>query len=88
MGTPPGIHPPLAWSPPGGASQSCPRVAEEESKLGLTLPPSFREWIRFADEPMARRTFGILRDRYEVTRLKDHPAISLMLQGRPIAIGR
>jgi hypothetical protein len=58
------------------------RVAREEKKLGLQLPPSFREWISFADELIAKGLFSdLLRDCYEVKRLREHRAISLMIQG-------
>jgi hypothetical protein len=58
-----------------------PLVAQEESKLGVQLPPSFREYVSFSEELIAQNAFGILRDCYEVTRLQAHSAISLLLQG-------
>ena len=68
----------LSLGPVGAGSML---VDTEESKLGLQLPPSFREWIAFAEELSAQNAFEILRDCYEVTRLESHSAISLMLQG-------
>ncbi len=56
-------------------------VDREEGKLGLQLPPSFREWISFAEELYAQNAFRILRDDYKVTRLEGHSAISLIMQG-------
>jgi hypothetical protein len=57
------------------------RVTEEETKLGRTLPPSFREWISFSDELLDGHWDRVWRDCYEVRRLEGHPAVSLMIQG-------
>ena len=67
--------------PLGPVGITSPVVEQEETRLGVTLSPSLREWISFAQELIARQSFDILRDCYEVTRLEDHAAISLMLQG-------
>lgn len=56
-------------------------VQSKESELGIKLPPSFREWVAFSTELIAQGSFGILRDCYEVTRLEEHRATSLLLQG-------
>ena len=56
-------------------------VEQEEAKLNLQLPSSLREWIGFSEELLKQNKFSkILRDNYEVVRLKEHRAISLMLQ--------
>lgn len=57
-------------------------VETEETKLNLQLPPSLREWINFSEKLSQQNKFSqILRDNYEVIRLEEHRAISLMLQG-------
>lgn len=57
------------------------RVREEEARLGLSLPPSLREFVAFAHDvfrpPDGR---GVLRDVYTMERIPDHPALSLMIQ--------
>jgi hypothetical protein len=65
----------------GPVGRRSPLVEQEESRLGLRLPPSFREYVSFSEELIAQNAFGILRDCYEVTRLEAHSAISLLLQG-------
>ena len=67
--------------PVGNVGEPSALVAEEEAKLGQSLPPSFREWISLCEQLLARDAFDILRDCYEVVRLKDHAAISLLIQG-------
>ena len=73
---------------PAGASSA---VAEgSNAQFGLRLPPSFHEYVAFADElsalprklgPYDSTAFSILRDNYRIERLEDHQATSLMLQG-------
>lgn len=56
-------------------------VKKEEAKLGIQLPPSFQEWIRFSEELHQQKKFiAVLRDDYLIERLEHHPAISLMIQ--------
>lgn len=55
-------------------------VQKEEKKLGVVLPPSFREWISLASELLEEGRFNIFRDSYEVANLTDLSAISLLLQ--------
>lgn len=56
-------------------------IIEIEERIGVRLPPSFREWCYFmwATEQL-ERTFGF-RDDFVVERLKDHDAVSLLAQG-------
>jgi|GEM_PF-3510960 len=68
----------LSLRPPGRYSS---RVEREQSKLGIVLPPSFQEWLAFADELLAQDAFEILRDCYEITRIEEQGATSLLLQG-------
>lgn len=67
--------------PLGPVGRHSSLVEQEQSKLGLALPPSFREYVSFSEELTAQNTFGILRDCYEVSRLEAHSAVSLLLQG-------
>lgn len=75
--------------PVGDAGEPSALADEEEAKLGVTLPPSFREWLGYCEELMAisrgedDTAFEILRDAYEVVRLEveEHRAISLLIQG-------
>jgi hypothetical protein len=64
---------------PVGATSDLP--AREEARLGIRFPPAFREWIDFAGELADHNAFStVLRDGYEVSRLQDHRAVSLILQ--------
>ncbi|NEO88215.1 MAG: hypothetical protein F6J87_28750 [Spirulina sp. SIO3F2] len=54
-------------------------VKQEQTRLGVNLPLSFREYIAFADELIAQNAFRILRDGYRVRRLDEHSATSLLL---------
>lgn len=54
-------------------------VTGEQTRLGVNLPLSFREYIAFDDELFSQNACGILRDSYRVVRLDDHSATSLML---------
>ena len=60
------------------------RVEQEAAKLGVQLPPSLKEWMRFSEAFIAgekRDVFeDILRDYYVVEWLVDHRAVSLMIQ--------
>src|SRR5262245_19966696 len=57
-------------------------IAEEEARLGRTLPPSVREWIAFAHDVSHRPDYPVVfRDVYQMELLSGHPAISLLLQG-------
>jgi len=55
-------------------------VEEEEKRLGIILPSSFREWISLASELIEKERFDIFRDSYNVTSLKTLSATSLLLQ--------
>jgi hypothetical protein len=55
-------------------------VYREQATLSIRLPTSFREYIAFAEELTAQAAFGILRDTYDVCRLEEHSATSLLLQ--------
>lgn len=56
-------------------------VKREESILKMQLPSSFQEWIRFSEELRQQNKFhDVLRDEYIIERLKEHKAISLMIQ--------
>ena len=67
----------FSLGPVGGRSLL---VKQEESKLGLQLPPSFREYVSFSEELTGQNAFGILRDWYEVNRLEPYAAVSLLMQ--------
>jgi hypothetical protein len=55
-------------------------MREEETNLGLVLPPSFREWISLASELTEKDQFeNIFRDYYEVIRLEEASAVTLMV---------
>jgi uncharacterized protein (TIGR02996 family) len=60
----------------GGHSEEVRRTEEE---LGLDLPPSVREWIAY-NLDLGESQHQVLRDIYEVKRLPDLSAVSLMLQ--------
>lgn len=51
-------------------------IAEAESRLGRTLPPSVREWIAFAHD-----CSGVLSPYYQMIELPGHHAISLQVTG-------
>lgn len=55
-------------------------VAAVEKRLGLTLPPSVREFVAFAHDLSAHQQgkMGIFRDGYLVEEVPDQPAVSLI----------
>jgi hypothetical protein len=56
------------------------RAAEEQ--LGVTLPPSVREYVAYAHDVFPQPDYRIVhRDGYVMERMPDHPAVSLMIQG-------
>jgi len=55
-------------------------VDEAEKRLGVVLPPSFREWNSLASELIEKGRFDIFRDAYKVTNLDTLSATTLLLQ--------
>ena len=57
-------------------------VAEVEKRLGLTLPPSVREFVAFAHDlhRKERVWMSVFRDPYTMRMLPRHDAVSLILQ--------
>jgi hypothetical protein len=56
-------------------------VRKIERKLGLKLPPSVREWVAFGCDLESQSQFSkVLRDSYDVRKLEDLSAVSLLLQ--------
>lgn len=57
------------------------KVAEAEKRLGLTLPPSVREYIAFAhDLPQQEDWLAIYRDPYRLEALPGHQAVTILMQ--------
>lgn len=58
-------------------------IEETERRLGLTLPPSVREYVAFAHDlprPAGEHGIGIFRDPYTMEPVLGHPALSLIIQ--------
>ncbi len=57
-------------------------VRATEERLGVTLPPSVREYVAYAHDVFPHPDYRVvLRDGYVMERMPDQPAISLMVQG-------
>lgn len=56
-------------------------VFDIERSAGIRLPPSVHEWLRFATASHGLEPHFTFRDCLVVERMKDHDAVSLLLQG-------
>src|SRR5688500_3324857 len=56
-------------------------ILETETRLGLALPPSLRQWVAFAFDVRGKGVCHcVLRDIYQMQDLKGFSALSLLLQ--------
>lgn len=57
-------------------------VRAAEGRLGVTLPPSVREYVAYAHDVFPQPDYRmVLRDGYMMVRMPDQPALSLLIQG-------